>query len=134
MLTVFGVKGSAGATTFALIAAALWPEPAVLVEADPAGGDLALRLTGRNGQVLPRTPSVAGLAVEAAASAGSERAREHAVQASVAVPVVCGLPEAEPMGKTVRQHARAMASMLHASDVIVDAGRLAPETPTLPFA
>jgi hypothetical protein len=134
MLTIFGVKGSPGTTTCALLIAALWPREALLVEADPAGGDLALRLSGPTGQVLPRSPSIAGLAVEPPGTPGWDRAWHHALQTRVGVSVVCGLVEAEPMGIAVRQHAQAMARRLAATETIVDAGRLLPHTPAFPFA
>ena len=134
MLAVFGVKGAPGATTCALLIAALWPTQALLVEADPAGGDLALRLSGPDGQVLPRSPSIAGLAVEPAASAGWDRAWHHAMRTSVGVSVVCGLVEAEPMGIAIRQHGKAIARRLAGSDTVVDAGRLLPDTVMFPFA
>ncbi|TAM88226.1 MAG: hypothetical protein EPN43_08525 [Jatrophihabitans sp.] len=104
------------------------------MEADPAGGDLALRLSGPAGQVLPRSPSIAGLAVESPASLGWDRAWHHAMQTSVGVSVVCGLVEAEPMGIAIRQHGKAMAQRLVGTDTIVDAGRLVPGTVMFPFA
>lgn len=134
MLTIFGVKGSPGATTCALLTAALWPTQALLVEADPAGGDLALRLSGPSGQVLPRSPSIAGLAVEPSGAQGWDRVWQSALQTRVGVSVVCGLVEAEPMGIAVRQHAQAMARRLAGTETIVDAGRLLPRTLAFPFA
>src|SRR5262247_1165255 len=59
MIAVGSVKGAPGATTFALAVAVCWPARAVLVEADPAGGDLG----GRFG--VPDTQGLAGLAVQA---------------------------------------------------------------------
>lgn len=49
-------KGSPGVTTTALALTSWWPRPAVLLEADPAGGDLAARLG------LPEEPGLVGLA------------------------------------------------------------------------
>jgi hypothetical protein len=45
MVACLSIKGAPGATTAALAVTATWPPqpPAVLVEADPAGGDLAAR-------------------------------------------------------------------------------------------
>ena len=42
---MFSLKGSPGVTTLSCLLAATWPDPApvVVVEADPAGGDLAAR-------------------------------------------------------------------------------------------
>ena len=52
-----GDKGAPGVTTSALALASAWPGPAVVVEASPAGGDLAIRLHPK-GAVLPETPTV----------------------------------------------------------------------------
>jgi hypothetical protein len=55
-LALASVKGSPGVTTTALALASWWPNPVVIVEADPAGGDLAARLG------LPEEPGLVGLA------------------------------------------------------------------------
>jgi hypothetical protein len=55
-LALASVKGSPGVTTAALALASWWPNPVVIVEADPAGGDLAARLG------LPEEPGLVGLA------------------------------------------------------------------------
>ncbi|MEW1959976.1 hypothetical protein [Kineococcus sp. NPDC059986] len=52
VVTFLSAKGSPGVTTTALLAAALWPRPALFLEADPAGGDLAARLSAPDGGVL----------------------------------------------------------------------------------
>ena len=39
-LALVSAKGAPGVTTSALLLAAVWPSPSVLVEADWAGGDL----------------------------------------------------------------------------------------------
>ncbi len=134
MISVCGVKGSAGASTLALLATSTWPTRAVLVEADPVGGDLALTLSGPQGQVLPAKPSIAELALSAAQRMPStERVWAAALQTS-AGPVVCGIPSAEPMSKVLREYGRHLAAMLSGEpDVVVDAGRLSPDTAALPL-
>lgn len=57
IVAIGSVKGSPGATTFAAALAAVWPS-AVLVEADPAGGDLGAWLG------IPDTPSLSHLAAD----------------------------------------------------------------------
>ena len=52
-------RGAPGATTTALALAAARGKPAVVVEADPYGGSLALRLRP-GGKALPATPTVLG--------------------------------------------------------------------------
>lgn len=138
MIAVFGVKGSPGATTTALLIAALWPSaaPAVVVGADPAGDDLPLRLAGPSGQALPSTPSIASLAVDC--SSGSALAGgiwPHALQTAAAIPTVLGLPSPAPMDKTIRQHGTRLADALASYEsVILDCGRLTPSSPALVFA
>ncbi len=63
LIALCSVHGSPGVTTLALALATLWPDPAqtrrLIVEVDPAGGDLAMRLH------LPTTPGLASLAAAA---------------------------------------------------------------------
>ena len=70
-----GDKGSPGVTTTALALASAWAGHAVVVEADPAGGDLAIRLHPE-GSALPETPTVLSVATAARGDsrAGSGRA------------------------------------------------------------
>ena len=134
MISICGIKGSAGSSTLALLAASSWPRRAVLVEADPVGGEFALTLAGPQGQVLPAKPSIAELALSAAQRMPStERVWAAALETSAA-PVVCGIPSAEPMSKVLREYGRHLAAMLAGEqDVIVDAGRLSPDTAALPL-
>lgn len=63
MLAVVSAKGSPGATTLALGLAARWPRPgAVVVEADPAGGDVLARF-GRPPAAPGREPGLAAMAL-----------------------------------------------------------------------
>jgi hypothetical protein len=134
VISVCGVKGSPGASTLALLTRALWPAPAVLVEADSVGGEFALTLTGPQGQALPAKPSISDLALSAAQRMPStERVWEAALETAVG-PVVCGLPSAQPMGNLLREYGRHMAVLLEGqSDVVVDAGRLSPGSLSLPL-
>jgi hypothetical protein len=56
VVVLASVKGSPGVTTTALALASWWPRPVLVMEADPAGGDLAARLG------LPEEPGLVGLA------------------------------------------------------------------------
>ena len=133
VIGVCGVKGAPGASTVALLTAAFWPQPAVLVEADPAGGEWALVLEGPQGQVLPAKPSIAELAVDAVKRVPSgEQVWASAMQTSCGVAVVCGMPAAQPMTQLLREYGRHVGSMLEAEPkVVIDAGRLTPDTPSL---
>lgn len=136
MIAVFGLKGSPGATVTAVLAAALWPTDAGVVEADPAGADLPLRMVGPSGQALPATPSIAELAIDASAGAAvGERFWAHALRTSIGVPVVLGLPSPEPMEETIMRHGGKIASALRGQEhLVVDCGRVTPRSPSLVFA
>ena len=41
VIAFFSSKGAPGTTTAAMLAASLWPRPALLADCDPAGGDLS---------------------------------------------------------------------------------------------
>ncbi|CCH17765.1 conserved exported hypothetical protein [Micromonospora lupini str. Lupac 08] len=70
LIGVTSAKGSPGATTLALGLALRWPEPgAVMVEADPAGGDLMARF-GRTYHDDGREPGLASMAADARSGAG----------------------------------------------------------------
>ncbi len=64
LFAVCSDRGAPGSTTTALALAAARGLPAVVVEADPYGGDLALRLRpdGNRKHPLPPTPTVLGIA------------------------------------------------------------------------
>jgi hypothetical protein len=98
LVAVASVKGSPGVTTLCLALAACWPDPAgvIVVEADPAGGDVAMRFG------LAQSPGL--LSVAAAARGGTaafgERPEEaqllwrHAQMLPGDVPVVASPPDA----------------------------------------
>ncbi|OJF10767.1 hypothetical protein [Couchioplanes caeruleus] len=135
LIAVTYVKGRPGVTTTALGLAAVAPPTArpVVVEADPAGGDLMRRLD------LAATPSLVDLAAAARGATHAEDAlaagRQGVVIGDVAVPVVvapaggaqtrAALPELTGMGRAV----------LTAPDrlVIADCGRLAPGSSAWPL-
>lgn len=138
MICVFGGKGAPGASTVALLLAALHPSGGVLVEADPAGGDAALRLSGPSGQILPAEPNLTRLAVSTPtdlSGAGPDTVLRCALQTSTGVPVVCGLTTGEGMAQTMTRYAAPLAMRLSMmEDVVVDAGRLTAGSPALPLA
>ncbi|HEX8627010.1 MAG TPA: hypothetical protein VF755_02425 [Catenuloplanes sp.] len=70
LIAVVSAKGSPGATTLALALAARWPRPgAVVVEADPAGGDILARF-GRPPAEPGREPGLAAMALAGRAGRG----------------------------------------------------------------
>lgn len=135
MITVFGIKGAPGATTLALLLAALQQGGGMLVEVDPDGGDLALRLTGPHGQALPAAPGLAQLAVSATELLEADDAAPYALRTAVGLPVVCAVPSVEAMSQLLHRHGPGLATALaRLPGVVIDAGRLVAGTPALPFA
>lgn len=133
LLCLASLKGSPGVTTVAVALAARWPQPwrRVLIEADPAGGDLAARYR------LPVTPGLVGLAAAARRSTDPGLVGEHAQLLAGGLPVV--------VGPTRPDQARAALSTIAAADgqagvlgsfagrpdlvAVVDCGRLDPDSP-----
>jgi hypothetical protein len=121
---VFGsARGAPGATTVAL-AVASWLDDAVLVEADPDGGVLALRYG------LGREPGLVTLA----ASRGTGGLLDYAQRLPGGVAVVAAPESASRAGHLWRAGGTGIADSLQRAEhpVVVDAGRLSPTSPALP--
>jgi len=131
VLIVLGsVKGSPGVSTFCLALAARWPGAAkrVLVECDPAGGDLAARYG------LALSPGLVSLAAarrgsDAATGADGETLWSHTQVLPGGLPVLVAPPGGEQARAALASLAGTGADPLvqAAADpavVIVDAGRL----------
>ncbi|MCM0621955.1 hypothetical protein [Nocardioides bruguierae] len=129
MITLFSDKGSPGCTTAGLSLAMV--AGAILIEADPFGGDLAYRLR-RGRQPLPETPTL----LTAAALARTTTPDETLLQASHAVGeqarVVPGYGFAEHAASVDWQRLASTAS--HATvPTVVDVGRASSASPALPL-
>jgi hypothetical protein len=138
VIAMFSDKGSPGVTTLALALAATWPRPVTIAECDPAGGDLALRLTDEAGR--PQLAAGSGLlALAAAARRDPARALdEHAVPilGLPNVSVVTGLTTPE-QGTGIVDLWPAIAAALSGPgrpDVLADLGRLHPGSPAAAIA
>ena len=130
-------KGSPGATTTALAVAAAWPVPAVVVEADPYGGDLAIRVRTGAGAALPEAPTVLTAASAArtcppGSLPGLVARYAHPVNAQLSVlpghlvaEQISGVATWEPFGAALA------ASTV---PVVADLGRLHAASPLLPVA
>jgi hypothetical protein len=131
LVCVGSVRAAPGATTLAMLVSACWPRSAALIEADPAGGVLAIRYR------LGRTPGLADLA----AAVGN-----HAAPAAIwssAQPLPGGLavvvaPEAGDItGGILADVAGPLGEWcagLDDADVIVDFGRVSGGSPALGLA
>lgn len=132
LVAVVSAKGSPGVTTLGLGLAARWPHPdAVVVEADPAGGDLSARFG------LAHEPGLAAMAL-AARHRGEQLDPSQWWQG---LPLGAAVVLAPP-GAAARASVEALASrgvpllkQLAAEHavVVVDAGRWEPGAPTNPL-
>jgi hypothetical protein len=126
LIAVTSLK-SGGATTLAAALAAVWPgEPALLIEADPAGGDLG------GWHRLPDTPGLASLAN--ACRTGQADLTEHATRLPFGVDAV--------LAAAGRLQASAAIGLLADTEparwtkerpTVLDVGRLEPGSPALPL-
>lgn len=117
------LKGSPGVTTLACLVAASWPEGLrpVVVECDPAGGDLGPRfgLTARSGWVT--------LVATARREAGELDLEPHLQQLPGGLEVLVAATGREPTdrGRTAREGAeRSLRTYADTAELIIDLGRL----------
>lgn len=131
VVAMFSDKGSPGVTTLGLALAVVWPRQVVLVEADPAGGDLARCLTDASGRPsLASEPNVmtVGAAARRDPDAPPSLVWTHSQQLPSAVGragVVPGLASPEQatgMADLWASLGRAIGSADR--DVLVDLGRI----------
>lgn len=128
-----GDKGSPGVTTAAVALASAWAGPAIAVEANPAGGDLAIRLHP-GGSALPETPTVLSVATAARAGRGQDPVVTHAHALNSTTAVVPGAGLAEQMAN-IGDWSPLTDALAHcASPVFVDVGHLHSSSPMLPVA
>lgn len=130
-LVCLGSVGAApGVTTLSVLIAASWPRPAVLVEADPSGGVLAVRYR------LGRSPGLAGLAAMVRQGAPPEAIWAYTQMLPGDLPVVVA-PESGPVTTNIlddASHELARWCRHHQGvDIIVDCGRLAMRDVTWPL-
>ncbi len=134
LVALCSLKGSPGVTTAALALAAGWPtgRQTVLVECDPAGGDLLARFR------LDLSPGLVTLTSAARRMSGPTELRKHTQQLPGGLPVVVGPAGAAQARAVLRQVANSRTNTLsrvanHAGTVVVaDCGRADPESPALP--
>lgn len=137
MIGIASIKGAPGVTSTALAVAAAWPRPVVLVEADPAGGDLAYRVRPAHGTALAAGQGLVQLA--AAVRAGGEptglEVTGQAQTLACGVSVVQGVSTAAQARGLAGLWATIAAACRRADvDVIVDLGRLDRSSAVLPIA
>jgi hypothetical protein len=133
LVTVLSAKGAPGATTTAMLLASLWPRPTVLVDADPAGGDMALRLPRQDGRPLDPQRGLLSLLPSARRGVPPELVHDHTQTALGGQPVLAGLSGPEqslavgPLWGTLAE----AFGRLPGFDVVVDAGQVHAHSPHL---
>jgi hypothetical protein len=135
LIAVGSLKGSPGATTLSLALADRWPAEVdpVVVEADPAGGDLVARFG------LAPTRGLVSVAAAARRTVSAELLWDHTQELPGGLRVVAAPPGAEQTRAVLGELAGGGWSLLRAAAdyadvaVIVDCGRLDPQSPTLPL-
>ena len=135
LVALCSLKGSPGATTAALALAARWPsgQNPVVVECDPAGGDLAARFR------LPMNPSVVSLAAAARRNNDASVLWQHVQRIPTGLSVIPGPVGAEQARAALGILASQRASVLRAAGdqpgvvVLADCGRVDPDSLALPI-
>lgn len=134
MISLASVKGSPGVTTTALLFGALWPRQSLMVEADPSGGDVALRMPDESGQPLDPARGLLSLVAAGRRSIYPHLVRQHAQTIVGGLDVVAGVgaPE-QAAGITQWDELGRMLARLPGADVVADLGRIGPETAQNPL-
>jgi len=134
LIALASLKASPGVTTTCLALAAAWPAPRrLLIEADPAGGDLGPWLG------LPPAPGLAGLAAAGRHDRGRGLAWRHARELAGGLHLVIAPAGAEQaaacLAALTGDAATVIAALAAGPDpVIADCGRLDPASPALAIA
>jgi hypothetical protein len=136
IVSVCADKGSPGVSWTATVLGMVWPGERVLLEADPSGGDAALRLRTPAGQLLPLRSGLRGLAVDARSGNLPASLLDYAHQTGLGVPVI---PATDMRTEDFTLIARQWPAVAAAVDrwpgtVIADLGRLQEDSSAGPVA
>lgn len=135
-IALYTAKGAPGATTDAMLIAALWPRRALLIDCDPAGGDIALRLPGENGSSLDVSTGMLTLLPLARRPMNPTDVLRHAQVALGGTELIAGIAspdQAIAAGNVWNALADLFAAMPE-HDTVIDVGRLHPTSAVLPLA
>jgi len=135
LVALCSFKGSPGVTTSALAMAACSPSGVhpVVVECDPAGGDIFVRFR------LNSAPGLVSLAAAARRSVGPEVLAQHTQRLPGGLPVVVGPAGAEQARAALSEISHHQGATLRAAAdqdgmvVLADCGRVDPDSPALPI-
>jgi MinD-like ATPase involved in chromosome partitioning or flagellar assembly len=128
VIAITCAKGAPGVTTTTLALAAVWPHRPLVAECDPCGGVLAYRFR------QSPTPGLITLGPAARRGLSPADVWTHTQIISGSLPVLLGVlhPEqAAALGPLWEELPAALAEV--GADVLIDCGRLYPDSPTLPL-
>lgn len=129
-------RGAPGSTTTALALGVSSAEPTIVAEADPYGGDLAVRCAAPDGRgaTFPPTPTVLTVATEARTGVSPSLVASKAHPFTGSTRIVPGHFSAE-QARGVKQWGPLVDALRAAtSRVVADLGRIHVSSPTLPIA
>jgi MinD-like ATPase involved in chromosome partitioning or flagellar assembly len=135
VLVAFGsAKGAPGVTTTARVLASVWPSEVVLVDADPAGGDVSLLARTPDRGALDPERGLLSLAADARRGLVQGGVGEHLQQIEGGLDVLCGVSTPEQMTgiAPVWPALAGELATVRGTDVIVDCGRVAASSAVLP--
>lgn len=128
LIGVCSAKGSPGVSTTALALGARWPSPdPIVVEADPAGGDVAARFR------LAPSPSLVTLAAASRRGADPQLLSEHCQRLPGGLRVVIAPIAARQAHASVSLLAPRSDLFRAPGTVVVDLGRVDPASPVVPL-
>lgn len=134
LVALASAKGSPGVTTASLALGALWPRPVLLAECDPAGSDVAVRMTGAGGAPLNSDRGLVSLAAAGRKGLDDEVILAHSQQLDGGLDVLVGVRTPEQVGGMggLWQPLGISLNQLREVDVLADCGRIGPSSPQLP--
>lgn len=136
LVAVCADKGSPGVTTASMVLAAVWPRQVVMVELDPAGGDVAILAKLESGAPVAASPGLVGLAAASRIRSNDPAlVEEHTQTLRGGVRTVPGLTVAEQTaGMTALWPPLTQAFRTASVDVIADLGRINTNSPVMGVA
>jgi hypothetical protein len=132
LVSVMSAKGAPGATTTTMLLANLWPAGTVVVDADPLGGDVAMRLPGEHGP-LDTARGLMSLLPSARRGLEPQTVLDHGQTALGGQLLLAGLPgpeQAVAVAPLWPELAQAFARVPGA-DVFADVGQVNSRSPHL---
>jgi hypothetical protein len=134
LVALASAKGSPGVTTASLVLGALWPRQVLLAECDPAGSDVAIRMTAPGGAPLNSDRGLVSLAAAGRKGLGDEVILAHSQQLDGGLDVLIGVRAPEQIGGMggLWQPLGISLNQLQGTDVLADCGRIGPASPQLP--